>query len=214
MADLPEEPPGDPGGPGREAVLSVRVDDLPFSVRTANVLACARITRVGQLVELTEADLMRARNFGRKSLVEVTAVLRALGLGLRPPTPWDRAAGAPPGMAGVVSNPDEIRQLCAACLPTTALELSARAHNGLVNARIEYLFQLTARTEPELLRFQLLGRKTVDEICERLAAFGLQLGKPLPVDLSACGGVEEARSLLHQRIRDLGGEPSGRTSPW
>jgi DNA-directed RNA polymerase subunit alpha len=60
-----------------------RIEELDFSVRTYNCLKKANVLTIGELVQLTEADLMNVRNFGKKSLNEVKDKLAALGLGLR-----------------------------------------------------------------------------------------------------------------------------------
>jgi DNA-directed RNA polymerase subunit alpha len=62
--------------------LQTRVEDLDFSVRTANCLRREGITTVGELTQRTEADLMAIRNFGRKSLQEVKDKLATMDLQL------------------------------------------------------------------------------------------------------------------------------------
>jgi DNA-directed RNA polymerase subunit alpha len=62
--------------------LSMRVDDLEFSVRTSNCLRSKGISTVGELVRLTISDLLAIRNFGRKSLAEVQEKLTSLSLRL------------------------------------------------------------------------------------------------------------------------------------
>jgi DNA-directed RNA polymerase subunit alpha len=66
----------------RQRLLETRIEDLDFSVRTGNCLRKDGVTTVGQLVERTESDLMQIRNFGRKSLNEVKAKLKELGVTL------------------------------------------------------------------------------------------------------------------------------------
>jgi DNA-directed RNA polymerase subunit alpha len=51
-------------------------------VRAANCLNNANITTVGQLAQKTEAEMLKYRNFGKKSLNEIKDKLTALGLGL------------------------------------------------------------------------------------------------------------------------------------
>ena|SRR5881397_3510508 len=58
------------------------VDELELSVRSYNCLKNARIRTLGELVVKTEADLLRSKNFGRKSLSEIKDVLAGLGLHL------------------------------------------------------------------------------------------------------------------------------------
>lgn len=73
--------------------LMMRLTSLQLSVRTENCLRNAQIIYVGDLVQRTEAELLRTQNFGRKSLNEVKEDLaqRGLHLGMdfpdwRPPT--------------------------------------------------------------------------------------------------------------------------------
>ena len=51
-----------------------------MSVRTANALVNARITTIRELVQRTESDLLKSKDFGRKSLQEVKAILAEMGL--------------------------------------------------------------------------------------------------------------------------------------
>ncbi len=61
-----------------------RIEELDFSVRTYNCLKKANVLTIHELVQLSEADLINIRNFGRKSLNEVKDKLESLGLALRP----------------------------------------------------------------------------------------------------------------------------------
>lgn len=56
------------------------IDDLELSVRATNCLRSANIATVGELVQKTEADMLRTKNFGRKSLDEIKSVLVSMGL--------------------------------------------------------------------------------------------------------------------------------------
>ena len=60
-----------------------RVDELEMSVRTANCLENAGIETIGQLCARSEADMLKIRNFGRKSLNELREILRERGLSFR-----------------------------------------------------------------------------------------------------------------------------------
>lgn len=71
------------------------VDDLELSVRSANCLKNANIRYIGELVVKTEAEMLKTKNFGRKSLNEIKEILSEMGLGLGmkiegwPPPGWD-----------------------------------------------------------------------------------------------------------------------------
>ncbi|HYQ25594.1 MAG TPA: DNA-directed RNA polymerase subunit alpha C-terminal domain-containing protein, partial [Polyangiaceae bacterium] len=53
-----------------------------LSVRSANCLQNANITLIGELVQKTEQDMLKTKNFGRKSLKEIKEILSTMGLGL------------------------------------------------------------------------------------------------------------------------------------
>jgi DNA-directed RNA polymerase subunit alpha len=58
------------------------VDELELSVRSANCLQNANIRFIGELVQKTEAEMLKTKNFGRKSLNEIKDTLSSLGLSL------------------------------------------------------------------------------------------------------------------------------------
>lgn len=61
-------------------LLKTRVDELELSVRSSNCLRAANIQNLGELVSKTESEMLKYRNFGRKSLNELTSILEELGL--------------------------------------------------------------------------------------------------------------------------------------
>lgn len=69
----------------RDRVLSMSIDELELSVRSYNCLKRAGINTVEELTRKTEADMLKVRNLGKKSLQEVKEKLAALGLSLRQP---------------------------------------------------------------------------------------------------------------------------------
>lgn len=58
------------------------VEELELSVRSANCLQNANITLIGELVQRTEQDMLKTKNFGRKSLKEIKEILSNMGLSL------------------------------------------------------------------------------------------------------------------------------------
>src|SRR5512138_1403703 len=58
------------------------VDDLELSVRSANCLQNANIRYIGELVQKTESEMLKTKNFGRKSLKEIKELLAEMGLQL------------------------------------------------------------------------------------------------------------------------------------
>jgi len=68
----------------KERVLEMSIDELELSVRSYNCLKRAGINTVEELCNKTPDDMMKVRNLGKKSLEEVLAKLKELGLSLQP----------------------------------------------------------------------------------------------------------------------------------
>lgn len=82
-----EEPEPEPEEPAAEEEplnenLYRSVDELELSVRSANCLKNANIRYIGELVQRTEQEMLKTKNFGRKSLNEIKEVLFEMGLSL------------------------------------------------------------------------------------------------------------------------------------
>jgi len=73
--DYIEEIPVDPELEKLERFLSMNVKDLELTVRSANCLTLAKIETIGELVSKTETEMLKYRNFGKKSLDEIKALL-------------------------------------------------------------------------------------------------------------------------------------------
>lgn len=67
----------------KEKMLEMTIEELDLSVRSYNCLKRAGINSVQELTDRSEADMMKVRNLGRKSLEEVKVKLTDLGLSLR-----------------------------------------------------------------------------------------------------------------------------------
>jgi DNA-directed RNA polymerase subunit alpha len=63
-----------------DEILTRSVEDLELSVRSANCLKNAGINTIGELVQRTEAEMLKTKNFGRKSLSEIKDILNEYGL--------------------------------------------------------------------------------------------------------------------------------------
>ncbi|MFH1645685.1 MAG: DNA-directed RNA polymerase subunit alpha [Candidatus Omnitrophota bacterium] len=62
--------------------LKIPVSELELSVRSANCLESAKIKTIGELVSKSEAEMLKFRNFGKKSLTEIGGVLESMGMSL------------------------------------------------------------------------------------------------------------------------------------
>lgn len=78
-------------------VLNRSVEELELSVRSYNCLKNANIQTIGDLVQKTEAEMLRTKNFGRKSLNEIKEILGGLGLGFGMKIDASGRLIAPPG---------------------------------------------------------------------------------------------------------------------
>ncbi|MCH7590514.1 DNA-directed RNA polymerase subunit alpha [PVC group bacterium] len=65
-----------------EQLMKKPIDELELSVRSANCLTDAEINTIGELVIKSEQDLLKYRNFGKKSLDEIKGILQSVGLSL------------------------------------------------------------------------------------------------------------------------------------
>ncbi|HNV55819.1 MAG TPA: DNA-directed RNA polymerase subunit alpha [Smithellaceae bacterium] len=77
---------GEDGKGNVNEILMRSVEDLELSVRSANCLKNAGINTIGELVQKTEAEMLKTKNFGRKSLSEIKDILNEYGLafGMKP----------------------------------------------------------------------------------------------------------------------------------
>jgi len=70
------------GNPGFNEHLAKSVDELELSVRASNCLKNAQIKTIAELVQKTEHEMLKTKNFGRKSLNEIKEMLHTMGLHL------------------------------------------------------------------------------------------------------------------------------------
>lgn len=85
FGQLPEEEEEEALSPEEEALyekLKLPISELELSVRSSNCLKETNIKTIGDLVRRTEADLLGLRNFGKKSLTEISELITSLGLAL------------------------------------------------------------------------------------------------------------------------------------
>lgn len=75
IAKAPDNSENDDDGKAYPPFLDKNVEDLELSVRSANCLKNAQIQYIGQLVNKTDAEMLKTKNFGRKSLNEIKALL-------------------------------------------------------------------------------------------------------------------------------------------
>src|SRR5436190_6776429 len=99
------EEPAERGTGQMNEVLNRSVEELELSVRSYNCLKNANIQSIGDLVQKTEAEMLRTKNFGRKSLNEIKEILGNLGLGFGMKIDAQgRLIMPPPGSAAAIGD--------------------------------------------------------------------------------------------------------------
>jgi DNA-directed RNA polymerase subunit alpha len=154
------------------AVLDTPVTDFELSVRARNCLKKMQIRTLGDLLKITEAELLSYKNFGEQSLVEIKAMLSQKGLRL--------GQGLEAGSRGGIRKDilEELKAVVPEAVlnkPISSLELSVRARKALQLLNIATIGELASRTEAELMGVKNFGATSLHEIRERLAQHGLTL---------------------------------------
>jgi len=159
----------------RSRLLDTPLSEYELSVRARNCLKKMNIRTVGELMQLTEAELLAYKNFGETSLNEIKALLskKQLRLGMRPEeidvesietqAPAPKVVTVAPGQEAILSR------------PVSDLELSVRARRCLQRLNIQTLRDLCQCSEPDLLAARNFGVTSLNEIKARLIEHGLQL---------------------------------------
>src|ERR1700730_1741641 len=106
--ELPEatEEPSDRGLDRVSDQLNRSVEELELSVRSYNCLKNANIQTIGELVQKTEAEMLRTKNFGRKSLNEIKEILANMGLSLGMKIDQHGRLIAPVNVPGMIEDID------------------------------------------------------------------------------------------------------------
>ncbi len=158
----------------RTRLLNTPLSEFELSVRARNCLKKMNIRTIGELMKLSEAELLAYKNFGETSLAEIKQLLSAKGLRLgqspeeievaeaEPPAPAPKST-VPPGQEATLSK------------SVSELELSVRSRRCLQRLNVQSLGDLVQYSESDLLATRNFGVTSLNEIKSRLADFGLQL---------------------------------------
>lgn len=129
------------------------------------------IKTLGDLMKITEADLLAYKNFGETSLREIKAVLESKGLRLSMGLEKEQLSLAEDSEYDSEESQDEglVNR------PVDDLRLSVRARKCLQKLELRSLNDLTSKTEAELLGCKNFGVTSLNEIKEALTNLGLSL---------------------------------------
>jgi len=148
--------------------LEIPISDFELSVRSRNCLKKMNIHTIGDLLNTTESELLAYKNFGETSLTEIKRILDQKGLSLGMSLLDKKNSTIPNAIAAGAS--EEILNKS-----VEDLELSVRARRCLERLGTRSIGELIAKTEAELLGCKNFGVTSLNEIKERLTAFGLSL---------------------------------------
>jgi len=155
----------------RNAMLDTPVTDFELSVRARNCLKKMNIRSLGDLLRITEAELLGYKNFGETSLQEIKDMLTARGM---------RLGQGLDEQHNVLRNAvyEQLRGTPQEHLlhkPVSDLELSVRARKALQLLDVQSIGDLCARTEAELLGVKNFGTTSLVEVRDKLSELGLGL---------------------------------------
>lgn len=160
----------------RNAILDTPITDFELSVRSRNCLKKMNIHTLGDLLKISEVELLGYKNFGETSLNEIKAMLKQKGLRLgqlkeeetrmvRPRQPLLRRAGGPEGAPEILNK------------YLSEIELSSRSRKCLQRLNLVTIGDLVIRSEAELLATKNFGQTSLNEIKAKLGEFGVTLRK-------------------------------------
>jgi DNA-directed RNA polymerase subunit alpha len=152
----------------KNQILETPISDFELSVRSRNCLKKMNINTLGDLLNITEAELLSYKNFGETSLFEIKQILDSkmlrLGQSLEEfSSPAEHEEESEQEEDGMLSKPVE------------ELQLSVRAKKCLTKLNIYTLGEMIRRTEAELLGCKNFGVTSLNEIKKAITEMGLSL---------------------------------------
>jgi DNA-directed RNA polymerase subunit alpha len=157
----------------RKAMLDTPVTDFELSVRARTCLKKMNIRTLGDLLRITEAELLSYKNFGESSLIEIRKMLSSKGLrlgqGLEDAHRQARRA--------LLDQYKGTGRETVLARSVADLNLSVRARKALQLLNNQTLGDLASHTEAELMGIKNFGATSLKEIRERMVEHGLELRK-------------------------------------
>jgi DNA-directed RNA polymerase subunit alpha len=161
----------------RSKLLETPISEFELSMRARNCLKKMNVQTLGDLLGLSETELLSFKNFGETSLNEIRALLtkKGLKLGQDPSqvdmTTLEQAAEEPPAPKVVVPPGSE----AILTKPVSELELSVRARRCLQRLNVVTISDLIQHSETDLMAVRNFGQTSLNEIKLRLGDLGLSL---------------------------------------
>ncbi len=150
-------------------ILGIPISDFELSVRSRNCLKKMGIFTIGDLLRTTEVDLLSYKNFGETSLVEIKKILDMKGLTLGMALEGQDGNATDEEGAEDETNEELLNK------SVNDIEMSVRGRRALTKLGIGTISELIGKTEAELLGCKNFGVTSLNEVKERLTAYGLSL---------------------------------------
>ena len=208
-------------------ILALPIHSLELSILSLNALKYENIKHLGELVQKTEAESLKMRNFGRKSLNEIKDILSGLGLQLRMtvvdwPSTTERLEeleaqaqkiyNESPLSSALFHSSEELSPAPVVsieshpilALPIPMLDVANHVRKALYPFRLGDVIQ---DSEEELLRTPGFGNKGLAEVKDILSIIGLQLGMtvinwpPNPEKLEEL--EKQAQKIYEEQVKNI-----------
>lgn len=151
-------------------LLSISVNDFELSVRSRNCLQKMGIHTLGDLVRISEPQLLASKNFGETSLVEIREMLASKGLFLGQFAEQGREPDPPLDLSAMTPDQQAVLER-----PISDLNLSVRARKCMVRLGINTIGELIRKTGDDLLESKNFGVTSLTEVREKLTKYNLKL---------------------------------------
>ena len=155
----------------KSQILETPISDFELSVRSRNCLKKMKIDTLGDLLNISEAELLSYKNFGETSLREIKTILEPKGLNLGMSLEEKQLPSSEIHDDAVITDEDQgLRNK-----PVDDLQLSVRARKCLQKLNLRSIGELTDKTDAELLGCKNFGVTSLNEIKKSLVNIGLSL---------------------------------------
>jgi len=155
----------------KSQILETPMSDFELSVRSRNCLKKMKIETLGDLLNITETELLSYKNFGETSLREIKTILEPKGLYLGMALEDKQLSSAEITDEAVAEDQEE----GLTNKPIDDLRLSVRARKCLQKLNIHSIGEITSKTDAELLGCKNFGVTSLNEVKIALADLGLSL---------------------------------------
>lgn len=156
----------------RIQILETPISDFELSVRSRNCLRKMKLETIGDLLNISEVELLSYKNFGETSLQEIKLILSSKGLRLGMALEEKQSAAEEGLEAAAIAEEESFLNKS-----VDELQLSVRARKCLRGLNLRTLGDLVQKTEAELLGVKNFGVTSLNEIKKAIGDLGLSLRK-------------------------------------